>query len=319
MPLLERWQRFWFAPIAPHAYALLRILFGALGSATLIGLRDVSTFWAIDGLVPSRSEGQGLKAMLIAYGMGDVAGPLVYLFCLISFMAMTVGLRSGVTVALSLAASLLQLSWNSLPLSASNAVVQGVLFCLIWADCGSVWSIDAWLERRRLHGARDESPTYPIAPLRLIRFQIALVYLSSGLWKLYSPLWRDGSALHYVLNNNVFHRFPNAPPPSLEWLLTLGTYITLFWEIGFAFMVLFRPTRIFALGMGVLIHLGMMTAIEVGPFSLVMLAGYVAFLDPALIPTLPVRVFALLRRSESRVSRSVSAAEAMPDQRAAHR
>lgn len=284
---LERWHHFWFAPIPPHVYAVLRFLFGILGCASLMGLRDLSVFWSLDGLIPHGDL--AAKTWLLSHGLGDMGGRLLYFACLGSFAAMAVGFRSGAAVALALAASLIQLSWNPLPLSGAHAFAQSVLFCLIWADCGSVWSVDAWLERRRSGGMLGEVPRYPIAPLRLIRFQVALVYLSTGLWKLHSATWRDGSSLHYVLNNNVFHRFPTLPDGT-EWFLTLGSYVTLSWELGFAFLILYAPTRRVALAIGVLLHVGMMTGIEIGPFSLVMLSAYVAFLDPAKVPNLPARI-----------------------------
>ena len=141
--------------------------------------------------------------------------------CLASFVAMAVGFASGTAVALALAASLVQLSWNYLPLSGAHHAFQAVLFCLVWADCGAVWSVDAWLARRRDgHVGTVRPPRYPIAPLRLIRVQVALIYLSSGLWKLFNPQWRDGSAVHYVLSNNVYHRFPWGVPQWMEGLTT---------------------------------------------------------------------------------------------------
>ena len=54
--------------------------------------------------------------------------------------------------------------------------------------------------------------------------------------------------------------------------MVAATYVTVIWELAFAFLVLFRLTRPIALVGGVLIHLGMMAGIEVGPFSLIMLA-----------------------------------------------
>jgi uncharacterized membrane protein YphA (DoxX/SURF4 family) len=131
--------------------------------------------------------------------------------------------------------------------------------------------------------------TYPIAPFRLIRVQIALIYLSSGLWKLFNEQWRDGSAVHYVLNNNVYQRFRLQVPPGLDWLTTLLTYGVLFWEISFGLMILYRPTRRIAIIVGVLMHLGMLTMIEIGPFGWVMLASYVSFLEPERVPSLPAR------------------------------
>jgi hypothetical protein len=143
-----------------------------------------------------------------------------------------------------------------------------------------VWSVDAWRAQRNRALPVPPLDWLPIAPLRLLRFQVSLIYLSAGLWKLYSPLWRDGSAVHYVLNTNIYHRFPDALPPSLDGLTTVLTYATLFWEVAFAFFVLYRPTRKPVLIAGVLFHLGMLASMEVGPFHIVMLSGYVAFLDP---------------------------------------
>jgi hypothetical protein len=283
---LDAWQRFWFKPVPAHVYALLRILFGLAGCATLVGLSNLSAFWDPNGFVPDGDGTLGVKAFLLAHNLGQLGGRVLYFASAASFVSMTVGYRSNAAVVSSLLTSLVHLSWNYLPLSGANAVVQVVLFCLVWADCGSVWSVDAWLARRRgRQTIRDERAVgSTIAPLRLIRFQIALVYLTSAFWKIYSPLWRDGSAVHYVLNSNVYHRFPEFLAPNLEWLATVATYSTLFWEGTFPFMLLFAPTRRLALCAGVLIHLGMFSLMEVGPFHFVMLSGYVAFLDPSTVP-----------------------------------
>jgi hypothetical protein len=272
----DAWRHYWFTPIPPHVYALLRVLFGALGSVYLLIVSDLDAFWTLEGLVPGGET--EFKSFFRAAGSEAVGPRLLYFASLASFACMTIGLKTWATVPMSLVAALLQVSWNSLPLSGAHVVIKGVLFCLIWADCGSVWSLDAWIDRRR---GRGQPPRlYPIAPLRLIRFQIGLIYLSAGLWKLYSPLWRDGSALYYVLNNNLFHRFPYSL--SSEWVgpLTLLTYATLVWELGFA-PAMFHPIsrRVF-LVIGIFMHVGMAAVLELGLFSYAMLCSYVAFLDP---------------------------------------
>lgn len=289
---MAAWERFWFAEVPPHTYALLRILIGLIGVATLFGLRDVPAFWSLEGIVPADDGGLGVKAFLLSRSLGSVAGHVLFFFSLASFAAMTVGLQTGLAVALALLSSLIQISWNVLPLSGAQATVQVILFCLIWADCGAVWSVDAWRDARgRLPSSgRPEPPLVPIAPLRMVRFQIAMIYLSTGLWKLSNERWRDGSALHYILNNHLFRRNPHGWPPALDALATAATYGTLCWELGFAFLVLYAPTRRLALLAGVVIHLGMLATMEVGPFSWVMLAAYTAFLDPWKVPALSQRV-----------------------------
>lgn len=272
------WEHLWFRDVPPYVYALLRIAFGIVGCATLVGLHNVSQFWSLSGLVAASDAGLGIKAPLLARGLGDIAGLFVYAGCLAAFVAMAVGYATNVSVACSLIASLFQLSWNYLPLSGAHQAMQAFLFCLIWADCGAVWSLDAWLANRGR--PVPDAPNVAIAPLLLIRVQVAVIYLSTGCWKLMNPTWRDGSAVWFAVNNNAFQRFPGGIPEVLAWLVPVATYTTLFWELAFAPMVLFRATRRWALWGGVAIHLSMLALIEIGPFHLVMLSSYLAFLDP---------------------------------------
>ena len=242
--LVQRWERFWFAVVPTHIYALLRIALGAVACITLVGLRDLSTFWFLDGLVPLNVGAIGPKHFLIAHGLGHAAGVALYAITLLLFVAMTVGFRTRVTVPAALFTSLLHVAWNYLPLSGADAALRVFLFCLVWADCGSVWSVDAWLERRRNGGALASAvQTSSIAPLRLIRFQVALIYLTAGLWKLFNPLWREGAAVHYVVLNNVYRRLPEGMPLAFDHVVSLLTYGTLAWEMAFAFLLLFAPTR----------------------------------------------------------------------------
>jgi hypothetical protein len=281
------WQRFWFQEIAPHSYALLRILFGSLAAASLIGLRDLSVFWSPHGLVPAHDAGLGLKSFLLSHGWGDAGAVVLFTGSLVAYVSLAIGFQSDVAVPASLTASVVQVLWNRLPLSGAHAVVQVVLFFLVWTDCGAVWSIDAWRRRGQRASRQGLGSSSVIAPLRLIRLQVALIYLSSGLWKLPDPHWRDGSAVHYVLNNNLYRRFPGSLPPSLDNVATLLTYGILAWELSFAFLILSARTRRIALLAGVLVHLGFLATIEIGPFSWVMLASYVAFLDPMRVAALP--------------------------------
>jgi hypothetical protein len=154
----------------------------------------------------------------------------------------------------------------------------------MWADCGAVWSVDAWIRGTHI-GAPGNEPICPIAPLRLIRFQIALIYFNAGLWKLLNPYWRSGSAVHYVLETNVYHRFPTLLPVTFDWVIPLLTYGTLFWELAFALLLLCTPTRRVAIALGILMHVGMLLTIEIGPFHWVMLASYLAFLEPRRVST----------------------------------
>jgi hypothetical protein len=253
--------------------------------------------WFLDGLLPLDVGAVGLKQLLLAGGLSHAAGLAVYIFTVVSFVAMTIGVQTRVAVPAALLTSLLQLAWNYLPLSGADAALRMFLFCLVWADCGSVWSVDAWLAARR-SGATTISvrPTAVIAPLRLIRYQVALIYFTAGVWKIFNPYWRDGSAVHYVVQSNVYRRMPHGMPVAFDSFVSLLSYATLAWELTFAFLVLFAPTRRIALLIGILIHLGMLATIEIGPFHLVMLGSYLSFLNPDEVPRLSHRIAKLFKR-----------------------
>jgi hypothetical protein len=269
---VNAWNRFWFNEIPPHVYALLRILFGVLGLLALLAVSDVTTFWAPDGLVPGAGQDSWRSKLPGGIG-GYVFGAALLSALLASHVAMIVGYRSRVAVTLCFFANLVQSQWNGLPLSGAHQVTRMVLFGLLWADTGAVWSVDA----RRRDGS---TPTAPIWPLRLIQFQIAIVYLSTGIWKVANTDWQTGTALLSVLNHNAFRRFPGGLPASMEPLAIVGTYVTVIWELAFPVLLVNRITRRLVLALGVAMHLGMWLTLEIGPFSPVMLASYCAFLDP---------------------------------------
>lgn len=274
---LEWWERFWFEPVPPDSYALLRIAFGLLGILHLIGATPIPMFWTPAGIMPIAGAGLGVRAALSGGAVGVLFGWAFYFGLLIAFGAMTLGAFTSWVVPLCFLGSVAEGAWNRLPLSSAYQVLVAVLFYLMWADCAGAPSLDAWRAGRAGSTVRRQPSIWP---LRLIRFQVALLYLNSGLWKLTGVPWQNGSAVHYVLNMNIFHRFPGGVPVALDWTLVSATYLTVFWEVGFAFMLFNRWTRIVALAAGVLLHAGLWASLELGPFSAMMIASYLAFLDP---------------------------------------
>jgi hypothetical protein len=257
--------------IPPHSYALLRIAIGAIGLLSLIGMTPFAMYWPLDGLSPL--PGSGMRAWIAARDLGNVAGTVLFIALACSFSAMTAGFRSDLAVFSSFVGQVALTHWNNLPLSSAHQVVTVLLFCLIWAPTGQVWSLDArW--------GKAIPQLAPAWPLWLMRVQIAIVYLSSGLHKFAYPMWRDGSAVHWALNLNAFHRFPWPWPASLAPLEAFLTWSTLFFELFFWAFVLFRKTRPWTLLAGIGLHLGLLLSLEVGPFSPLMIASYLCYLAP---------------------------------------
>ena len=289
--LADRWHRYWFREIPPHIYAVLRIAFGILCLLDLLGATPISMFWDLDGITPLPGGGSfGVRSWVAESGFGPVAARVVFTGTLLAYLCMTVGIGGHAAVIASLLASVWQTAWNVLPLSGAHQVLIVVLFSLVWVDCAQVLT----LSRARPTGG--EARPQAIVALRLLQYQVCLIYFSSGVSKFSGQLWRDGSALYYALSHNIVQRFPlDVVPPSLQGLATLATYGTLAFELAFPFLVAWRRTRMVTLLAGVALHLGAWITLEVGPFSWMMIATYIAFISPE-------RVAALVTGGYSRAS-----------------
>jgi hypothetical protein len=273
--LAAAWDQFWFRPVAPHLYATLRILWALLALVNLLSVADLKAYWYLSGLVGPRDT--AFQSFATRFAPDTTVAWWLFTGSFVIYVLMTVGLWCALTVPLSFAALLVEKQWNQLPLSAAFQVQYTLMFCLVLAETGEVWSVDAWLRRRR---GETAVRAVKIWPLRLFRAQVAIIYFFTGFYKFQDVHWRDGSAMHYVMNNLIFRRFPIDPPTWVDPLLTLLTYVTLAWELAFPFMLFNRYTRRAVLLLGLVMHVGMWSVMEIGPFSWVMISSYVAFIDP---------------------------------------
>jgi hypothetical protein len=261
-------------------FALVRIAVGAGGLISLLGFLPVDMFWSPDGIAPLPGGGVGLRSYLVESGLGVTAGWVIFCILFIAFTCMTLGVFTGTAVVVCFFGGVFQSRWNSLPLTSGHTIMVAVLFCLIWADCSGWPSVDAWRRRRSL--SLGMPLLQPIWPLRLMRIQMAVMYMTSGLFKLLGPGWRSGSTVYYATTQNIYgrvlHVYP--VPEGLGWMLTALSYATVAWEITFPLMMLHRVTRTAAVLVGVGLHLGVGATMEVGPFSLMILMCYSAFISP---------------------------------------
>jgi hypothetical protein len=236
-------------------------------------------YWPLDGLTPDvTTSSTWPKQWLLQQGLGTAAGWALYLSLWAIFIAMTVGFFSELAVFGAFVGQITVAHWNTLPLSAAHQLETVLLFCLLWAPTGRVWSVDEWWRRKRALA----TPSGPVLvwPLMLMRCQVALIYFSSGLHKLAFSAWRDGSAVYWSLSLNDFHRIPWTIPPSAAPFLAMLAWGTLFFELLFPVLVFFKRTRTATLVAGIGLHVGLWATLELGPFSWVILASYISFLDP---------------------------------------
>jgi HTTM domain len=276
--MIEWWKRHWFSEVPPQVFAAFRIAVGVAGCLTMFGLLDVRLLLSTDGIMPPVGQGfLGIRAAIDRAGLGLAAGWAIWSASVFVYLALVVGWRTNVMSLLAFMASWALIWWNPLPLSAAPHLLHSLTLYLVVSETGLVWSMDAWRAAKR---RRPIAPTpQPVWPLRLLQYQLSVMYAAAAMYKLLDPAWRDGTALHYILNYNAFQRIPGQVPPSLDPLLAWLGYTTLAWEALFPLAMLTRTAKRLFVLTGVGMHLGMGALLDLGPFTPTVLAAYFAFID----------------------------------------
>ncbi|WP_326982145.1 HTTM domain-containing protein [Chryseobacterium sp. MYb264] len=111
-----------------------------------------------------------------------------------------------------------------------------------------------------------------------IMIQICIVYFFSGLHKLEGKMWRDGTALYYILNSDDFSptKFNSFFTSSII-LVKLSTWFTIIFQLLFSIFILIKKTRCITIFIGILLHTGIFFLMKIDNFSFIMISCYALF------------------------------------------
>ena len=166
-----------------------------------------------------------------------------------------------------------------------DTIMRIALFFLIFANLSEHWSADAWLRRkygvarttwlpRRLAPPSWATNAAHNAAVIVCCYQIMVVYVNSGIFKLQGEEWRNGTAFYYSLVLDVFRPFPGLS--DLAWqasiVVFVATWLSIWVQLAFPALVLWRPTRIAALVFLLGMHVGIGLFLGLWPFSLAMIS-----------------------------------------------
>lgn len=263
--------------------ALLRIIYGSV----LIGLLIVNygirhDLWGPNGLLPwdlftIQVAQQGSFSL---YALADSDWWAEFLFYALFTVAVlfTLGWRTRVITPVLW---VLVWSWherNPLVLDGGDNLMRIILIYLVFADVSARFSLDARRAKRKGRSAEDTALRRATTVLHnfalaAVVFQVCVVYLTAGLFKVQGERWQQGTALYYILRVAEFSPWPELSRLIYEnsLLVTAGTYVTVFFQVSVPLLLLNRYTRwigfIMALGMhgaiGVLMGLPFFSAIMI--------------------------------------------------------
>lgn len=264
---LEEW---FFRPADPRAYASLRVGYAVAGLAVLID------FWPLrysllssSGMFGGATPGQPLN--VFAWVHGDTGVTIAMLFFAIALVCLALGVLQRLS---AIAAYVWVSSYSTtaaVALSGFDTILRVVGFVLVISPVVPTWTIG----RRGATSVQRSPPAYG---LRLVQWQVLLIYVCTVWLKAPDPFWRNGAAVPYFWMS-MFARHPTAAAAHLGALGALFTYGTLLVEVSVPFLLWAKKTRWLGVALGAGLHVGIALTSELALFTLTILPLYAAYFE----------------------------------------
>lgn len=269
---------FFFAEEVPYGAALVRILVPLMASIPMwMRLPRVRELFTSDGATTQIFELFGEGPVL--YVMPPSIAIPLYGILLFSMACSVIGYRTRWSLAI---ATVLYGYFNPLDAISTftkySVIASHMLLLLTLSNAGEVWSVDAWLKKRREAAFNVIPKAFPIWPMRLMQILFAFIYFGAGITKIQTQEFFSGEQMRYWMLSNW-----NYSNPIGEWMamwspiLLFSAYITVLWETMFAVLVWRPKLRLIVLAIGALFHIGTWGLLGLRIFPLICLSGYLAF------------------------------------------
>ncbi len=296
-----RFIRYTYLSIDPRSLGLFRIVFGCVLLFDLFSHWQVIDFWYTDGgLLPGvlvQEHPLSRRIFSLFFLTTSHAGVWFGMaICCFVYLALTLGWRTRLFQWLALVA-LFSINGRVAPLENGGDTILNLLaMWSVFLPLGRRFSLDALLRslRGRIeHSAAELEDRAALAPevsrvvsiaVLALLLQFACIYLFTGIQK-NGYTWQEGTAVHYALNQDrivtVLGVWLRERSPAL---LALAGWATRATEIAGAALIMSpfwtRHTRLIAIAMLPLMHLGFAMCLNIGSFSFAMMSFFPLLLAP---------------------------------------
>jgi len=285
------WSRLWFQNATTTPLEITRI---GIGGALLVHYSFATAylfeFWSDAGFMPL-SIALRLKdawAQSIFYYLTApwqlVAFHVLFLLCCAAFM---LGWRTS-WVKWILPIGKLSYDYRNPVLDYGvDMVVSSLLLILCLAPVGRAISLD---RVRAVRAAKRVSLAATLPPyrspwagacIRLMQIQMAVIFFYTGVSKIKWEEWRNGDAIWMAFSTtDYYNNFYLYVLAHQYWIGVLATYLTIFIELAYPFLIWQRATRPYMLAAAIYLHLQFALFLALIHFSFVMIMGHMSFLRP---------------------------------------
>lgn len=277
-------ESFFFTEEVPYALAMCRICMPlAMLAMMLPRWAAVRELFSSDGATAPLGIGYGYFDFL-----PELSGPMavaLYSSMVLAFCATCVGwcTRTSLVIGNVLFTYFCMLDCAS-TLTKYTVIATHILFILTLSECGSLWSVDAWLSgRKRSHSAAQPKllrQRFPAWPRRLIQLHIGFVYFGAAMTKMHTPTFFTGDQLQNWMQTHLNFRHPFGEYLSLYPILLVAmAYVSVVWEILFLFICWKSMWRKFVLPLGILFHFMTLLTLGLLLFPAICYVTYFSFID----------------------------------------
>lgn len=282
-----------------ETYALpldaLRIVVGLLCCAYFIRLLiEVADFSSPDGLLDHELYSRILWFTRLSVLHPGVGAWFFYgvfgVACLLSW-GIVLGHRIKLCAAVLFVITVSSYRWNFLVFSVDDSVMHLLLFWLLLLPLGQTLTWHGWRQDPQHCWRRWSQVAVSGVAMYALLGNVCLVYLTAGLCKLSSPLWRQGFALYAILRLPIAYD-PDFWGPQHHPFLQGLTYLTLVLEPLMPVLLLQRPwhpLKWCGLLVQVVFHVGILATLRVPFANLGLLASALLFFRHELMETLTRR------------------------------
>ena len=277
--ILQAWDRFLFDSCDPRVAPIFRISFSILILIQTMVVWPDAAYWYTDEGVMQTQTAQGILdpgawSLLNLLPSKPWAAQLGLICLMAHGLLMLVGCYSRFQAAGIFVWLISFQNRNPLITDGEDTLLRIFAFLMIWLPLDIFWAVfPSNVKASELAQASSQA-----WGLRLIQFQMTAIYASTALSKLEGSTWQDGTAVWYV--SRMTDNFGRCIPASyLDWPIAsaLATYGTLIIESLLPVGLWIPKVRWIAIGLAVLLHLGIESSMNLFLFQWLMLLGLIAF------------------------------------------
>ncbi|UOF01247.1 HTTM domain-containing protein [Bdellovibrio reynosensis] len=269
---------FFFLPQPIHSVALLRIGLGIILLLNWFSIwKHLEFFWGVDAIVSLETAvkmGNPLRFNIFELLPNDpkiVA--LIAVIHLVGIVGMTLGLYTRTSIVLAFFTLVSFHSRNHFILNSADVVMRNFLFLLFFSPSGEIFSVDAWLNRKK-----EKSLECSPWALRLMQIQFSIIYISTVMFKMKGNLWADGTAIYIATRLDEFVRVPLSILNSIL-VIKLLTWSTLVVEFALGTLIWIKELRYWVLLAGLGLHLGIEITMHIPLFEWIMIVTMIVMVD----------------------------------------